>query len=332
MGSLPSGISGSRAAAILGFNTFRTPVMVWLDIMEERKPGFSEKHGFKYEPFKGNVATKWGLAFEDAVIGLAEMRTGREIHNREWAFTHPDLPYLTCHVDGIYKPGTFFPEYQSDWDPWFRGTGKILHEGKTTTIYTHRDDWGEPETDRIPEHVQVQVQHQLLVTQAPRAIASVLAFPNRQQDWEDLEIDPNRAAREWARVLYDMGYFFQYYIEANPELHAAMLPAYVDFWTNNVLDEEPPAAKNYDDIRALITAPKGTVIADEKLDRWATEYKAINEEARKIQKRKDQLKTLLIAEMNARADRPVDDDSVEKLVLRDMRGRKLCEYNGKTFR
>lgn len=322
MGSLPSGISGSRAAAILGFNTFRTPVMVWLDIMEERKPGFSEKHGFKYEPFEGNTATKWGTAFENAVIDLAEMAQNSEIYNREREFHHHKLPYLTCHIDGIYS---------DDAGPSGMG-GATLHEGKTTTIYTFRDDWGEPKTDRIPEHVQVQVQHQMLVTGAARAIVSVLAFPNRQQDWEDKGINPDQAARDWAGTLYDMGYFFQYHVEANKKLHEAMLPAYVDFWVNNVLAEEPPPAKNYDDIRALITAPKGTVIACEKLDRWATEYKAINAEQAKIKKRKNQLKTLLIAEMNARADKPIDDDSVEKLVLRDMRGNKLCQYDGKTFR
>jgi len=322
MGSLPSGISGSRAAAILGFNTFRTPVMTWLDIMEERVPGFSERHGYKREPFEGNAATKWGLAFESDVIALSEMKTRRAIHDRERAFFHPEFKYLTCHVDGIYT---------DDAGPSGMG-GATLHEGKTTTIYTFRDDWGELGTDRIPEHVQVQVQHQMLVTGAARAIVSVLAFPNRQQDWEDLEIDPAAVASDWAGVLNDMGYFHQYFIDANPELHTSMLSAYTDFWENNVLKEIPPEPANYEDIRRLITAPKGTVVADEKLDRWATEYRAINEESRKINKRKNQLKTLLIAEMNARADKPIDDDSVEKLVLRDMRGNKLAQYDGKTFR
>jgi len=322
MGSIPSGISGSRAAAILGFNTFKTRAGVWLDIMEERSPGFSERHGFKYEAFEGNAATKWGTAFEFEVITLAEMATDGEIYDRERAFEHPQLNYLTCHVDGIYKDDSGMSSM----------AGATLHEGKTTTIYSFRDEWGEPGSDRIPENYMVQVQHQLLVTGAARAIVSVLVFPNRQDDWEAMGIDPVWVAGDWAGVLNDMGYFHQYHVEANKELHAAMLPAYVDFWANNVLGEEPPEPANYADVRMLVTAPKGTVIADEKLDRWATEYKAINEESRKINKRKNQLKTLLIAEMNARADRPVDDDSVEKIVLRDMRGNKLCQYDGKTFR
>lgn len=317
MGSLPSGISGSRAASILGFNSFSTPVRVWLDIMEERKPGFAESRGYKYEPFAGNVATKWGLAFEDEVIRLAEMAANAEICDRERAFSHPDLPYLTCHVDGIYIDDL---------------NGLTLHEGKTTTIYTFRDDWGEPGTDRIPEHIQIQVQHQMLVTQAARAVVSVLAFPERQQTWDDMDIDPAKVAAEWAAALNDMGYFHRYFVDANPKLHASMVESYAEFWETNVLGETPPVAQDYDDIRALVTAPKGTVVADEKLDRWATEYRAINEEARKINKRKNQLKTLLIGEMNSRADKPVDDDSIEKLVLRDTRGNKLCQYDGKTFR
>ena len=33
-------ISGSRSATILGLNDYSTPVEAWLQIMEEREPGF----------------------------------------------------------------------------------------------------------------------------------------------------------------------------------------------------------------------------------------------------------------------------------------------------
>jgi predicted phage-related endonuclease len=72
MGSKPSGISGSRSSAVLGENPFKTHLGVWMDIIEDIEPGWLIKNGFTYEPFTGNASTRWGNAFEDDIILLAE--------------------------------------------------------------------------------------------------------------------------------------------------------------------------------------------------------------------------------------------------------------------
>jgi len=116
MGSIPIGISGSRAAAVLGMNPWQTPFQVWQDIMEHREPGFNAAKGFKYEPFEGNASTRWGLAFEDSIIRIAEEIAGRSIVSQEREFSHSEHSFITCHIDGGYQ------------------ASQSLHEGKTSKM------------------------------------------------------------------------------------------------------------------------------------------------------------------------------------------------------
>ena len=57
MGSLPIGISGSRAAAIIGLSQYDTPLSIWQTIMESRNPGFNAERGYEFIPFQGNAAS-----------------------------------------------------------------------------------------------------------------------------------------------------------------------------------------------------------------------------------------------------------------------------------
>ena len=327
MGSLPIGISGSRAAAILGMSPWATPFSVWQDIMEKRQPGFNEAHKYDYEAFEGNAATRWGLAFEDAIIKLAEGKYGTVgIVDREREFNHSELNYVTCHVDGRYHP-------------------LELHEGKTTTAYGFGDKWGEPGTDKIPVEYQIQVQHQMLCTGADTCIVSVLVFPKRPDDWEDKGYkidnpdshgygisreDPylNIYPEQWATTLAQMGYFHQYTVPANRDLQALMLDKYRVWWTKYVLAETPPEPADYSDIRAMITEPVGTIIVDDDTARWFKEYKSIGSEigaTGNLAKRRDQLKVLILK--NARAmEATLDDESTDKWIFRDDQGNKLGSY------
>ena len=366
MGSLPIGISGSRAATILGMSPWSTPFQVWQDIMEARQPGFNASHGYDYTPFEGNASTRWGLAFEDAVIKLCEEKAGNKILDREGEYSHLKNDFVTCHIDGSYRGTT------------------ILHEGKTTTSYGFGDKWGDPGTDKIPIEIQIQVQHQMLCTGADSAIVSVLVFPKRPDDWENegwvvlpqpddkLLIGLKTPCPEgeysgiskfvdpisWAATLSDMGFFHQYTIPANRDLHALMLDEYRKWWELYVIGETPPAPQNYDDIRALITAPTGTIIVDSNTARWFKEYKDLGSEigaTGNLAKRRDQLKVLILDRAYVREhemcphDRMLDyktchgqcglpecsvgtgksvldDESTDKWIFMDDRGRKLGSY------
>lgn len=317
MGSLPVDLSASRGASILGLNAWTTPVEEWLRIMEERTPGFCEKNEYEKPPPVEGAPLRWGTAFEGAIRHKAEFFADMAIpeDTLEAAFSCPEAPFVTCHLDGIYEDG------------------ETNHEGKTTSAFYFRDNFGEPGSDRLPKTYQVQVQHQMLASQLPRTILSVLVFPDRVDNYEEAGCDLEMVETfVWAGVLAQMGNFHQYHVDADLELQRMMLVAYRDFWEVHVLGETPPVPEKYSDVVKLVTAPKGTIVADARIERLSAEYKSINEESRSIAKRKDQLKTLLLDYMRTNAEVSIDDDSVEKWILRDKSGKKLHQFNGKQFR
>jgi len=165
--SIPKNISGSRAAAVLGLSQWSTPVNVWLEIMGRE---FCEKNNFEFPVFEGNAATRWGTAFESAIIEL----TGKDITDREKFY---ERDYLTCHVDGIID-------------------GSVLYEAKTTSAMNYHESWGEPGTDQIPMIYQLQVQHNLLLTGLESAVLSVLVFPRRVEEWEEMGWMPEKSIPE----------------------------------------------------------------------------------------------------------------------------------------
>ena len=313
-------VSATRGAAILGMSPYMTQFAAWQNIMERRQPGFNAAHKYDYEEFEGNTSTRWGKAFEDAIIKLSEARYGYTILDREYHAFHPDHDYIHCYLDGKYTS---------------MEDGLTLHEGKTTTAYGFGDKWGEPGTDKIPVEYQIQVQHQMLCTGADSVIVSVLVFPKRPDDWEETGIVPdennylvNDVAARWSRVLDEMGYFHQYTIPANRDLQALMLDKYKEWWTRYVLTETPPEPADYSDIRSMITEPVGTIIVDDDTARWFTEYKSIGSEigiTGSLAKRRDQLKVLILK--NARAlESTLDDESTDKWIFRDDQGNKLGSY------
>jgi len=314
MGSLPLNSSGSRAAAMLGLNDFKTRFGVWLEIMEAREPGFCKKHGYEFEPFEGNPATELGSAFEDAITHLLGTLNNDPIIYRERTFSHPDHDFITCHVDGIFM------------------NSRALFEGKTTSEFAYKSKWGEPGTDRIPRDYQIQVQHNMGLAKLDRAIVSVLVFPKRQADLIELATFDFDTCLKWSRVLNEMGYFHQYPIEANAEVQQSIFEAEIEFWEKHVIGRTPPEPRSYADIRALVKEPKGTIVANEEIASFAAEYKALTGEIGQAKKRKEQLKTLVLKFMRNQAETPIDDDSVEKWILRDETGRQIASFDGKTYR
>lgn len=343
MGSTPINISASRSAGILGISKWSTPVNEWMSIMEALELGFCASRGYKYEPPPADedksAAFRWGHAFEDSVIKLAENISGGEIIDREKVFIAKDRNFLTCHIDGIYWP-----------------TNKI-YEGKTTFQRAYYKNWGEPGTDHIPAEYQSQCQHQLICTGADEVIVSVLVFPKAQDEWEKMgwmpeedngtwilwkpENNNNKYGsdnkpfihpNDWSHVLCDMGYFHQYTIHPNPETHRTMLAVYDEFWNKNVKEKIPPKISGLDDVKKLFPEPKGVIIATEQLERWSMERDDISAEIGgkgPLAKRKDELSGLIAAEMcRLAAEKGVsmDDEGTEKLILMDSAGNKLRSY------
>lgn len=269
----PINISASRGAAILGLSNWTTQIKAWLQIKESRFPGFCEKHNYELPVVEYSPAMQWGHAFENAIIELAERKRNDKIIEREafycinslmnmetFLYDFADLDFITCHTDGRYKI-----------------LDEVLHEGKTTSIFYFNDNFGEPGTDQVPIEYQIQCQHQMICTGAEKVILSVLVFPRRVEDWEEMgweiknyddywmfntilnhRTDPSI----WAFTLNQMGYFHQYEITANKELQDLMIQHYAEFWNKYIIGDEEPKPCSYDDIKLLCREPVGTIIAD----------------------------------------------------------------------
>jgi len=356
MGSLPKGISGSRAAAILGLGEYegQTPFTAWQMICEERKPGFNRERGYLLPGPPDNSAIRFGTAFEDAIVELASAARGKPIGDREGTYAvgpsgntydeagsdyTPDELYITCHIDGRYNP-----------DHLIGPAGWNLHEGKTTNLWSFRELWGPPGTDRVPQTYQVQTQHQMLCTGASECIVSVLVFPRRTDEWEAEGIVPkneggwylwrepamNGAIRDWANVMAQMGLFHQYPVPASPSLQAMLIDGYRHFWDHYVLPEREPEIDCYADLRRAFPAPVGTLVVTEQEESWLSEYRMIGEEispSGRLGRRREELKTLVLKSARSRAASAVpDEESGDKLIFRDGTGRKVGSFDGKTFR
>ena len=140
--STPVNISASRGAAILGLSGYQSQIDIWLEMQEKINPGFCEKHGYKLPEREYNSAMRWGHAFESSIITIAEQKQNDEIEHREKFFSAYQKDFITCHIDGSYKKSSK-PGYTR------------LHEGKTTTQYYFRDNFGDPGTDKVPLDYQV---------------------------------------------------------------------------------------------------------------------------------------------------------------------------------
>ena len=345
MGSQPRGISASRGAAILGVSPYQTQTEVWQTILEEMKPGWNAAHGYTLpESIADKPSIRWGTAFEDAVVELASRQMGENIRLREAEFFADfdglerasfDTGKVTCHIDGCYGQ---------------RGFVQTLHEGKTTTEWNLRENWGEPGTDKIPVQYQVQTQHQMLCTGASKVIVSVLSFPKSPDDWETvmgwgldqrdgewwLVNTKNQqvvSCKTWAQNLALMGYFHQFTVEAKPEAQALMLDKYRRFWTDNILGEKPPVPESTNDLRRLFPAPSGTLVVTPEMEAMIDEIAAITSEigtAGPLAKRKESLKVAVI-EAARKADRTIDDESRDRTLFLTATGEKIASWNGKTL-
>ncbi|MEE9499634.1 MAG: YqaJ viral recombinase family protein [Nitrospinaceae bacterium] len=332
------GISATRASAILGLNQWKTPLLAWQEIMEKKKPGFNAERGYILPEREDKAVFRWGHAFENAIIGIAQDTRGRTIERREDLVmeTLGRIP-LIAYIDGLYSDGT-------------------LHEGKTANIRAFDKKWGEPGTDRIPQEYQVQIQHSMMCAGLERAVVSVLVFPRPVEEWEEegWEIEEtapgspdwishllrnsknNKLTRPglWADLLNQMGYFHQYPVEAKPKTQKLLRTYYAEFWERFVLTEKEPDITDYEDIRRLFTAPKGTLVVSGGVAEWMREYKEITKETGDsgfLAKRKTELKTKIL-EFSRNETTVVDDESQEKIIFLDATGKKVGQFDGKTFR
>lgn len=355
MGSKPTGYSASRAASIIGLSKYQTPLSTWQLIKEEQEPGFNKLKNYEIPKFKETSAIRWGNAFEDAIIGLAERKNGMKIINREelFAVTINGLS-LTCHIDGMFVG--------------LHEGNEVLHEGKTTnnrSFYSVTDDnrkWGDPGTDQVPEEYQVQAQVQMFCTGAKTVKLSVLVFDKQQQLYEDSGLSVSKFIDdehtcgchqawgkyailkngkfisfpyEWANFFNQIGNFHEYIIYSHAGLQNKIIKKVKEFDEKFIKTGIPPDFVDNKDIRRILTNPIGTIIATEELKIKSLEYSEITRQigsSGPAAKRKEQLKIDIVnlATKIKKEDWIIPPDKL--IIISEDGGDILATINRKGFR
>ena len=179
------GIGSSDAAAAVGLCPYKSQLELWMEKTgrtpkEDAPPGMEDP---RY----------WGTLLEPYVAVAYSQQTNRKVRKVNAVLQHPSCPYMLANID---REVVGCPEVQ-------------ILECKTA------GEWGSKLwRDGVPEYVQLQVQHQLAVTNQQAADVAALLCGQR------LEI---------------------HRIERDEEVIARLMVLEARFWQYVTTDIEPPA-------------------------------------------------------------------------------------------
>lgn len=164
-----SGIGGSDASAILGFNRWKSAFQLYIEKTSETVEEIDNE--FVY----------WGNVLEDIVAQEFAKRTGKKVQRVNRMLRHPNYPFMTANLDR-------------------RIVGeKAILECKTTSTY-NKDAW---DGEDIPAAYICQLQHYLAVTGFDKAYIAVLIGGNTfvwkevARDDEFIELMIDREKNFW---------------------------------------------------------------------------------------------------------------------------------------
>ena len=179
------GIGSSDAAAAVGLCPYKSQLELWME-KTGRTPAEQDSPGMDDPRY-------WGTLLEPYVAVAYSQQTGRKVRKVNAVLQHPTFPYMLANID---REVVGSPDVQ-------------ILECKTA------GEWGSKRwQDGVPEYIQLQVQHQLAVTNQQAADVAVLLCGQR------LEI---------------------HRIERNEEVIARLMVLEARFWQYVTTDTEPPA-------------------------------------------------------------------------------------------
>jgi putative phage-type endonuclease len=147
-------IGGSDAASLLGLNSYKSPIRLYMEKIGE------------IEPEPAGEAARWGNILEDIVAKEFSRVTGKKAHNVNKILIHPEYDWMIANIDRRIV-----------------GENAIL-ECKTTSAY-NKDKW---EGDEIPQEYIIQVMHYMAVTGAEKAYFACL-IGGQKFVWKEIERD-----------------------------------------------------------------------------------------------------------------------------------------------
>ena len=259
------GIGGSDVAAIMGLSPWKTAYQVY---REKRK---------EVEDWGGNSLTDWGKRMEPAIRQWYSDQTGRDVRLPDKIMYHPQHPFMLASLDGF------------------------TDDGRVVEIKTARSgkDWGEPETNQIPDYYAVQVHHYMTIT-----------------GFQVADIPVSIAG----------GSPSLYIVEADKEISEMIIEACAKFW-ERVQSGNPPDPVTYADAVARFGKIKsdGSIIATTELIEAIAGLKQLRAQLGAMEDAEEAVKAKLIIALGDQADTIIDSAGQTLVTYKLANGRKLFD-------
>jgi putative phage-type endonuclease len=187
-------IGASDVPIIMGLNKWQTVYDLWLLKTKRIEP----------RDLSDNQAVHFGNMLENVVAREFQKRNKIKVITPKNRYFLKDYPFMTALLDRVAVDKN------------------ILIEIKTTSTF-NKNQWGEQDSDNVPEAYLVQVMTQMLVSGLREAYLAVLIGGNEYR---------------------------QYKIEYSEGLADLILSSCIDFW-QHVQSDTPPDATNEEDLEKM---------------------------------------------------------------------------------
>lgn len=275
------GIGGSEAAAVLGVNPYVSPLSL-----------YCRKQGLMPET-EDNERMRWGRQLEQAIAEDYELETGRKLHDPGsfTIYTSTEYPWMIATIDRMIVEA----DDQDD-----HGVLQIK-----TARAGERDTW----LEEIPLYVQVQVQHEMIVT-----------------------------GKKWGAVAVFFGDYEHLYIDV--ALHQRFAEILIEqtqkFWERIQNEDAPPpdfSKASEDALFSLYPQDKGeTITLPGEVMSWNLELEEAEKQKKEAEAKIREIKNRVKNEMGEAAYGVLVDGSSYSWITTERQGYEVKPTSVRTLR
>ncbi len=250
-------MGASDAPIALGLSPWRTRLDLALD-----------KKGQLPDQDNGSKFTARGTLLEASILNVYRKITGNRVRKSKFVVSKTE-PWMGCTPDGL--------------------TGRLgLVEVKTTNKWAAHE-WGPEETEEIPDHYYIQVQHQMFVTE--RDWCDVIVLIADEIVFECLvAMVEQRVRKDFIRKVMAQMDIRVYHIKRDDDFIDTMVDAEREFWQTYVCGDSLP-----DPDMSLIEPKLGMLAAGDRenyllaslREKWFAAERAKREYDKEAQKLKE---------------------------------------------
>lgn len=237
-------VGASESAALLGLSPWSNATSLFYQKRPDLLPG---KPGERDEPTE---AMELGNIVEPLIVEYGAKQLGVRIEEQREVLS-PTHPFIGATLDALILDRP---------------------EAIEAKLAMSSDGWGDEDTDEIPDHYQVQCQHQMVAGELERVWLFAL------------------------RPAFGRIAIRRYRVERSVQLCEAITDACVDFWTNHVLPGVPPtdAPPPLRILASLERAEGKSIALEEKFLTTAEEWEDAKAKAKAWEERAEDLKAALV--------------------------------------